>query len=53
MSKEELPPLAVAADIVLEIRELDYAQLQRRAAQQCDRVGTKRLKVAREVFRVD
>jgi hypothetical protein len=32
---------------------LDYAQLQKRAAEQCDRVEAKRLEVAREVFSVD
>ena len=45
--------LAVAADAVPQLRELDYAQLQKRAAEQCDRVEAKRLEVAREAFGVD
>jgi hypothetical protein len=43
----------VAADAVPQLREFDYAQLQKRAAEQCDRVEAKRLEVAREVFSVD
>ena len=45
--------LAGAADAVPELRQLDYARLQKRAAQQCDRVEAKRLEVAREVFGPD
>jgi hypothetical protein len=45
--------LAVAADAVPQLRELDYARLQKRAAEQCYRVEVKRLEVAREVFSVD
>jgi hypothetical protein len=45
--------LAVAADAVPQLRELDYARLQKRAAEQCDRVEAKRLEVAREAFGVD
>jgi len=45
--------LAGAADAVPELRELDYARLQKRAAEQCDRVEAKRLEVAREVFGPD
>ena len=45
--------LAVATDAVPQLREFDYAQLQKRAAEQCDRVEAKRLEVAREVFSVD
>ena len=45
--------LAVAADAVPQLREFDYAQLQKRAAEQCDRVEAKRLEVAREVLSVD
>ena len=43
--------LAVAADAVPDLRELDYARLQKRAAEQYDRVEAERLKVAREVFK--
>jgi hypothetical protein len=45
--------LAGAADAVPELRQLDYARLQKRAAEQCDRVEAKRLEVAREVFGPD
>ena len=45
--------LAAAADTLPQLRELDYAQLQRRAAEQCDRVEAKRLEIAREVFSSD
>ena len=45
--------LAVAADTVPQLRELDYARLQKRATEQCDRVEAKRLEVAREVFSSD
>jgi hypothetical protein len=45
--------LAVAADAVPQLRELDYAWLQKRASEQCDRVEAKRLEVAREVFGPD
>jgi hypothetical protein len=45
--------LAVAAGAVPQLCELDYARLQKRAAEQCDRVEAKRLAVAREVFSVD
>jgi hypothetical protein len=45
--------LAVAADTVPQLRALDYARLQKRAAEQCDRVEAKRLEVAREVFSSD
>jgi hypothetical protein len=42
--------LAAAADTVPELRELDYTRLEKRAAEQCDRVEAKRLEIAREVF---
>lgn len=45
--------LAAAADTVPQLRELDYAHLEKRAAEQCGRVEAKRLEVAREVFRSD
>ena len=45
--------LAVAADAVPELRELDYSRLQERATEQCDRVEARRLEVARQVFRMD
>jgi hypothetical protein len=43
--------LAAAADTVPQLRELDYARLQKRAAEQCDRVDAKRLEIARTIFR--
>jgi hypothetical protein len=42
--------LAAAADTVPQLRELDYTRLEKRAAEQCDRVETKRLEIAREIF---
>jgi hypothetical protein len=45
--------LAAAAVTLPQLRELDYARLQRRAAEQCDRVEAKRLEIAREVFSSD
>jgi hypothetical protein len=42
--------LAAAADTVPELRELDYTRLEKRAAEQCDRVEAKRLEIAREIF---
>ena len=45
--------LAAAADTVPQLRALDYTRLQKRAAEQCDRVEAKRLEVAREVFSSD
>jgi hypothetical protein len=42
--------LAAAADTVPELRELDYARLEKRAAEQCDRVDAKRLEIARKIF---
>jgi hypothetical protein len=45
--------LAAAADTMPQLRELDYARLEKRAAEQCDRVEAKRLEVAREVFSSD
>jgi hypothetical protein len=45
--------LAAVADIVPQLRELDYARLEKRAEEQCDRVQAKRLEVAREVFSSD
>jgi len=42
--------LAVAADSLPQLRELDYERLEKRASEQCDRVEAKRLEVAREVF---
>jgi hypothetical protein len=45
--------LAVAADAVPQLRELDYARLQKSAAEQNVRVEAKRLEVAREVFSVE
>jgi hypothetical protein len=38
---------------VPQLRALDYTRLQKRAAEQCDRVEAKRLEVAREVFSSD
>ena len=43
--------LETAAGVVPELRGLDYAQLQERAREQCDRVETKRLELARAVFK--
>jgi hypothetical protein len=43
--------LAAAADTVPRLEEMDYARLEKRAAEQCARVEAKRLEVAREVFR--
>jgi len=46
--------LAAAADTVPQLREVvDYAELEKRAAEQCARVEAKRLEVAREVFSWD
>jgi hypothetical protein len=42
--------LAVAADTVPQLRELDYARLEKRAAEQCDRVDAKRLEIAGKIF---
>jgi hypothetical protein len=42
--------LAAAADTMPQLRDLDYVRLQKRAAEQCDRVEAKRLEVARKVF---
>jgi hypothetical protein len=38
--------LAVAADTVPQLRELDYGRLIKRAADQCDRAEAKRVEVA-------
>ena len=43
--------LEVAAGVVPKLRGLDYAQLQKRAREQCDRVEAKRLELARGVFK--
>jgi hypothetical protein len=43
--------LEIATDVVPELRGLDYAQLQKRAREQCDRVETKRLELAPAVFK--
>jgi hypothetical protein len=43
--------LEVAAGVVPKLRGLDYAQLQKRAREQCDRVEAKRLELARAVFK--
>jgi hypothetical protein len=46
--------LAAAADTLPQLREVvDYAKLEKRAAEQCARVEAKRLEVAREVFSSD
>jgi hypothetical protein len=45
--------LAAASDTVPRLRELDYQRLEKRAAEQYDRVEAKRLGVAREVFSSD
>jgi hypothetical protein len=42
--------LAAAADTVPQLRELDYNRVEKRAAEQCDRVEAKRLEIAREIF---
>jgi hypothetical protein len=42
--------LGAAAETVPELLELDYARLEKRAADQCDRVDAKRLEIARKVF---
>ena len=42
--------LAAAADTVPELRELDYVRLEKRAAEQSDRVDAKRLEIARKIF---
>jgi hypothetical protein len=43
--------LEIAAGVVPELHGLDYSQLQERAREQCDRVETKRLELARAVFK--
>jgi hypothetical protein len=43
--------LAVASETVLQLRGMDYAELEGRAIEQHDRVEAKRLEVAREVFK--
>jgi hypothetical protein len=45
--------LAAAADTAPQLRELDYVGLEKRAAEQFDRVEEKRLEVARVVFTSD
>jgi hypothetical protein len=45
--------LAAAAETVTQLRGPDYTTLEKRAMEQHDRVETKRLEVAREVFRTD
>jgi hypothetical protein len=42
--------LAAAAETVPQLRELDYARLEKRAAEQRDRVDAKRLEIARTIF---
>jgi hypothetical protein len=42
--------LAAAADTVPQLRKLDYALLEKRAAEQCGRVDAKRLEIARKIF---
>jgi len=42
--------LAAAADTMPELRELDYVRLEKRAAEQSDRVDAKRLEIARKIF---
>jgi hypothetical protein len=44
--------LAAAADTMPELRELDYVRLEKRAAEQSDRVDAKRLEIARKIFRL-
>ena len=44
--------LEVATGVVPKLRGLDYAQLQERAREQCDRVEAKRLELARAVFKL-
>ncbi len=43
--------LSVATETVPRLRALDYAELEKRASEQGDRVEAKRLEVAREVFK--
>jgi hypothetical protein len=43
--------LAAASSTVAQLCRLDYAELEKRAAEQYDRVETRRLEVAREVFK--
>ena len=42
--------LAAAADTAPQLRLLDYARLEKRAAEQCGRVDAKRLEIARKIF---
>jgi len=42
--------LAAAADTTPQLRKLDYARLEKRAAEQCGRVDAKRLEIARKIF---
>ena len=42
--------LAAAAETVPQLRELDYARLEKRAVEQCDCVDAKRLEIARKIF---
>jgi hypothetical protein len=42
--------LAAAAENVSQLRGFDYARLEHRAIEQCDRVEAKRLEIARSVF---
>ncbi len=43
--------LAAASATVSQLRTLDYDELEKRAAEQHDRVEAKRLEIARELFR--
>lgn len=43
--------LSVASETVPQLRALDYAELEKRAIEQHDRVEAMRLEVAREVFK--
>ncbi len=43
--------MSVASETVPRLRALDYAELEKRALEQHDRVEAKRLEVAREVFK--
>ncbi|MBA2585435.1 MAG: hypothetical protein H0U99_03010 [Chthoniobacterales bacterium] len=42
--------LSAAAESIPELRHMDYARLVTRAQEQCDRINTKRLELARKAF---
>ena len=42
--------LATAADTAPQLQKLDYARLEKRAAEQCGRVDAKRLELSSKIF---